>query len=241
MPKAYHITDWDDRENAETRKYVDLVWFRNKVKLLGEGLGHTLGQPRGPHLYGMFKLIEQVAAGGRLEQRGWLYRNDSPLDAPRIASLLRLPLSDVEEALTFFATPPMNWLEYVDLPGDFASRKAKTDFSQEKPGRNAEDSPGSQEKPGRNAASDRPTDRSTPTDQRLKIEKEKEDLDSRELRKRQSAQFCAADARLQKLEAVPREERSEAQRAEIKKTRGIINAIQKKQAANDWTPVEEIK
>lgn len=248
MPKAYYITDWDtDRENAETRKYVDLLWFRNKVKLMGEGLGHTLGQPnnRGPHLYGLFKLIEQVAAGGRLEQRGWLFRNGSPMDALRIASLLRLPVADIEEALKFFSTPPMNWLELRDYAGESPT---KTDIAPNS-GRTSGESPtktgdtsNPQENVGRIAASDhtnnQPTVVQQPDNQRER-EKKVETLDPKEARSQQTAQFAAASARLKSLEAVPEGERDEAERHEIKKMRRLISDIQKKQAANDFTPVKE--
>lgn len=242
MTKAYYITNWqEDRENAETRKYVDLLWFRNKVKLMGEGLGHTLAAPdnRGPHLYGMFKLIEQVAAGGRLEQRGWLFRNGSPMDAQRIANLLRLPVADVAEALKFFSTPPMNWLEEREWPGDSPAKTQASPSGGRLPGGSPTktgESPKQQETGGRITASGEHTNIRTYESER---EKKGEFLDPKEARSQQTAQFAAARARLQNLEAVPEGERDDAERHEIKKMRRLISDIQKKQAANDFTPVKE--
>lgn len=248
MTKAYYITNWqEDRENAETRKYVDLLWFRNKVKLMGEGLGHTLAAPdnRGPHLYGMFKLIEQVAAGGRLEQRGWLFRNGSPMDAQRIANLLRLPVADVAEALKFFSTPPMNWLEEREWPGDSPAKTSDAPIAGRLPGdspANSDKTHKRQETGGRFTASEEhpyePTVVQQPENQRER-EKKGEFLDPKEARSQQTAQFAAARARLQNLEAVPEGERDDAERHEIKKMRRLISDIQKKQAANDFTPVKE--
>lgn len=246
--QAYYVTNWhEDRENGETRKYVDLLWFRNKVKLMGEGLGHTLAQPRGPHLYGMFKLIEQVAAGGRLEQRGWLFRNGSPMDAQRIANLLRLPVPDVEEALKFFSTPPMNWLELRDYAGDSPAIPAASAPDGRLPGDSPAKKPqsaGSRDKGGRNSASEehpnQPTDLERPKNLPER-EKNGGKLSAGDLHGQQKAQFAAAREELSRLQAIPEDERSEAENAELKKTRELVKAIQKKQRAGDFTPVEEKK
>jgi hypothetical protein len=243
MVKAYHIKNWDDRENADTRKYVDLLWFRTKVKLLGEGLGHTLAAPngRGPHLYGMFKLIEQIAAGGRQEQRGWLFRNGSPMTAARIANLLRLPVDDCQEALTFFSTPPLDWLELADYPGESPDTLPANDHNCDPTGRSPGESPDNLPTPGRPSGEMRnPTDRTTTVVQRPTLKKEiKKGKASPEEAKQQSRQWSAAKARIADLEAVEEDERTPAQEAELKKMRALVRELQKKQAAGNFTPVEE--
>ena len=235
---AWHIKNWDDHENAETRKYVELVWFRNKVKLAGEGLGFTLSQRNGPHLYGMFKLIEQVAAGGRLQTRGWLLRNDSPMDARRIANLLRLKLAWVEEALKFFSTPPMDWIERVELPAGLLNGAG----GQESAGRNAGESPGEpgvasggQESAGRNA----PTGDVPENVQRTHSVKKKERKKpaSPEETERQKRQYAANQAIITDLEGIPEDERSPENTESLKNARAAVRAIRKKQAAGDFTPL----
>jgi len=226
--QAWRIRDWEYRENADTRKYVDLVWFRSKVKLAGEGLGYTLSAPngRGPHLYGMFKLFEQIAAGGRNQDRGWLFRNGSPMTAQRIAALLRLPEADVEEALNFFSTPPMDWLAMEDMPGESPTLPGIA-------GRSPGESPTLPGIAGRNAPSDRPNN--VLTNESKKINKK---AASPEEAKQQSRQFSANQARRTELEAIPDDDRTFGEAAELKKVRATLRTIQKKQAAGDFTPLE---
>lgn len=170
---AFHIRDWEtDRENADTRKYQQLVWYRNPVKLLGEGIGHTLAQPerQGPFLYGMFKIIEQVAASGKKNERGWLVRNGTVLTAERMANLTRLPVAYFEEALKFFSTDPMDWLEIIDFPSP----------NQDATGRTPGDSPGNLPSTGRTPGvlrhpTDRPTDVQRPLNNKVQEEPEQPD------------------------------------------------------------------
>jgi hypothetical protein len=242
MPKAYHIKDWDrDRENADTRKYVDLIWFRSKVKLLGEGLGHTLTQPdrQGPFLYGMFKIIEQIAAGGKLGERGWLIRNGSAMDAQRMGNLMRLPAPYFEEALAFFTKPPMDWIEHIEYSPSNAA-------DQESAGRTPGESPGvppscadEQENVRRNAPSE---ERRTYNKEQRTSKREKENggfASAEEGRRAQAAQFAALRSRISELESIPEEDRLPAEEADLKKTRGLLRGLQKKQAAGNFTPVRE--
>lgn len=249
--KCYRIRNWDeDKENSETRKYVDLLWFRQKVKLLGEGLGHTLAQNQpdgrqGPFLYGMFKLLEQVAAGGRIGQRGWLFRNGTPLTAPRIAGLLRQPVEHVELALKFFSTPPMDWLSIEELPGDFPGFPPPA-------GRPPGDSPGylpptttkahpAGRPPGefQHPENNQPTSVQQPTTQNKKKKENGRFASPESAAQAQRQQFAAAQARKSELEAMHEDDRTPGEDAELKKMRALIRAIQKKQAASDFTPVEE--
>jgi hypothetical protein len=246
--KAYHIKDWETtRENNDTRKYVDLLWFRNKVKLLGEGMGHTLSQPerQGPFLYGMFKIIEQIAAGGRKEQRGWLFRNGTPLDASRMGNLTRLPAAYFDEALTFFSSTPMDWLEHIEFALDGDGNPQRVEANRENGGRDAGDSPDNlppnrdtPEKAGRFSASDRR--KNLPNTNEGSYIKENGGFASKEeARKAQSQQFASASAQKHELEAIPEDERGEVEEAELKKTRTLIREIQKKQRKGDFTPVLE--
>jgi hypothetical protein len=250
--KAYHIKDWDrDRENSDTRRYQDLLWFRNKVKLLGEGLGHTLGQPdkQGPFLYGMFKILEQIAAAGRQGDRGWLVRNGSALDADRMGNLVRLPTTYFTEALKFFSTAPMDWLELADFPVKESPRN---------PGVAADDpdtarTPRGESPRNPGVAADDPDTarRNSTTGERTNVrlrtndqKRERERIDGGfaskgEARKAQLQQFASAQARKRELEGLT-EELSQDQEEEMKKMRALVKAIQKKQRGGDFTPVEPL-
>lgn len=244
--KCYRIRNWDtDRENAETRKYVDLLWFRNKVKLLGEGLGYTLDQKepdgrQGPFLYGMFKLIEQVAAGGRVNERGWLFRNGSPMDAKRIASLLRQPVAYVEQALKFFSTQPMDWIELAELPEDFTGILTTGGSS---PGDSPSNLPPNRDDAqtaGRISASNNQSPLKNQRKVQVTNNKVASPVDSAaaEFQKRQ---FGAVKGRIEELEQIPDDDRTSEQERELKKMRELLKAIQKKQRAGDFTPVQEEK
>ena len=241
--KAYHIRDWDtDRENWETRKYAELLWFRSKVKLLGEGFGHTLNQPdgRGPHLYGMFKIIEQIAASGRRQERGWLIRNGTALDAQRMANLMRLPQTFFEEALAFFSTPPMNWLEAGDWtapsPADSRPDASGPESSRRLSGKSPADSRPDASGPEvirRNSASNERTYEHT---NELR-DNNKGRCASLEEKKDQRAQFAALAARRQELEAEAEGDRSPEVKVELREVKGRMRSLQKKQAAGDFTPL----
>ncbi|MDX1985003.1 MAG: hypothetical protein SFV51_32325, partial [Bryobacteraceae bacterium] len=203
-------------------------------KLVGEGLGFTKMQPDGLELMGTLMFLKSVASTAPVQWRGWFVRNGSVMDATRIAALAGIPVAKVERALTFFSTPPMDWLLFEEWPGDTASAR----------GRHSGDTAsarGRQAEGGKSALTEVLTDVRTDllTDPKEREREEKAELDGKELRARQTAQFAAANARLQKLEAVSRDERTPEQRAEIKKTRDVINAIQRKQARGDFAPVEE--
>ena len=195
---------------------------------MGEGLGHTLSQPekQGPFLYGMFKIIEQIAAGGKLGERGWLVRNGTPMDAARMGNLTRLPPAFFEEALCFFSSPPMDWLEWVE----FSPKKSPTG-----PANGADD----RENDRPNAATgERTTVKNKRSEER---ERENSGFASKgEARKAQLQQFAAAQARKRELEEMI-EELSPEQEGELKKMRGLLRVIQKKQRAGDFTPVLEVE
>lgn len=238
MPKAYHFKDWGTIfENNKSREVDNLTYFLQPNKLVGEGLGYTKMQPDGLELMGTYMFLKCVASTAPKKWRGWFVRNGSVMDAVRIAALSGIPVEKVERALTFFSTPPMDWLQHEEWPGDTTAAR----------GRQPGDTTAARKCPAgvENSAltevlTDVSTDVLTEPEEREREEKGLR-IDPKEAKARQTAQFAAANARLQKLEAVPRDERSEEQRMDLKKMRALINAIQKKQAANDFTPVEETR
>jgi hypothetical protein len=225
--KCWHITMWDDiYETAETSRIRTLSYYGKPNKLIGEGLGFTLSQPDGLALMGTFALFEALASHGLPKQRGWLWRNGSPLDVPRIAALLRIPTEPIERALKHFSTVPMDWIEEAEFPGD---GRASAGHAQPGAGREPGD--------GRASATRGKIEREKTTE----VERERRDggLSSEEARSRQTQQFAAARARLTTLEAVPEEERTEKNRAELRGMKALVRQIQKKQARGDFSPVEE--
>ena len=203
-----------------------LSFYAKPNKLVGEGLGFTLAQEDGLALLGTWALIEALASHGLPKQRGWLFRNGSPLDAPRMAALLRIPLTPIERALKHFSTAPMDWLEEAEFP--FASAR-----SQSADGRLS----------ARSQSADGISARlRTERERTEEIERERrkgEGLSAEELRARQIAQFAAATARIKALESVPEEDLTEKNRAELKEMKALAKKIQKKQARGDFSPVEE--
>ena len=236
--KCWHVTMWSELyESAQSRGVQTLSFYAKPNKLVGEGLGFTLAQEDGLALLGTWALIEALASHGLPKQRGWLFRNGSPLDAPRMAALLRIPLTPIERALKHFSTAPMDWLEEAEFP--FASAR-----SQSADGRL---SARSQSADGRLSARSQSADGisarlRTERERTEEIERERrkgEGLSAEELRARQIAQFAAATARIKALESVPEEDLTEKNRAELKEMKALAKKIQKKQARGDFSPVEE--
>jgi hypothetical protein len=79
------------------------------------------------------------------------------------------------------------------------------------------------------------TDKGLSTDVREKRKK----TATQEEAKQQSRQFSANQARKVELESIPDDDRTTGQTAELKQVRLTLRAIQKKQAAGDFTPWEE--
>ena len=119
MTKAYHIRQWETLyETATTRTVRTLSYYSKPNKLVGEGLGHMLNQTDGLALYGTWAFLEILASTAPTEWRGWLVRNGTPMDAARMSALIRIPAADIERALNFFSTAPMDWLELIDWEGE---------------------------------------------------------------------------------------------------------------------------
>ncbi len=123
----------------------------------------------------------------------------------------------------------MDWIEHTDTPPT---------------GRLSGDSPTDTPPTGRLSGDlQHPTDR--PTTKNKLTSKEREEnggfASKGEARQAQTTQFAALSDRKRDLEAVPEDERTDEQAEELKKTARQIKAIQKKQRAGDFTPVEEGK
>jgi len=169
--KALHLTFWNapmptGYENADTKKCAHMSWYPKKTKLVGEGIGHVLDQENGPHLLGMWNLIEIIAATSVKEQRGWLVRNGSPLNATRMGKLARISAEHFEKAITFFLSPEMGWLEWAEMPDSFQTHLPLTSETPTIGGKSSGNPPDSipltSETPtigGKNSATDRETER----------------------------------------------------------------------------------
>lgn len=220
--KCWHLTMWDELyESAQSRDVKTLSFYGKPNKLIGEGLGFTLSQPDGLALLGTWALIEALASHGLPKQRGWLFRNGSPLDANRIAALLRIPKEPIERALKHFATPPLDWLEEGEFPASTERAPSKLPASTERA----------------------PSISARGLTEREKTEgnREKEEMggfaSKEEARRAQQTQFAALNAQLTSLNAVPEDERDEVHARDLKKTRRVLRELQKKQAHGDFTPV----
>lgn len=220
--KAYHIKDWARiYENNKSREVETLAYFLHPNKLVGECLGLTKMQPDGLELLGTLMLLKCVASTSQpVRWRGWFVRNGTVMDALRIAALTGIPEEKIQRALTFFSTAPMDWLLHEEWPGDTSSARS------------------GHPEGSKSALTDVLTDKVL-TDCTEEREREGSEESRKTDRENQRTQFVAARARLQKLEAVPEQDQDAAHRAEIKKNRATISAIQKKQAAGDFSPVPE--
>ena len=117
--KAYHIKQWNTLyETASTRQVRTLTYYSKPIKFVGECIGHLFQQVDGLALYGTWTFVlESLAASATHDWRRWLIRNGTPLDAQRMSALTRVPQKDIERAIEFFSTPPMDWLENIEWPG----------------------------------------------------------------------------------------------------------------------------
>ncbi len=136
--KAYHIKQWDSLyETAVTRKIRTLTFYAKPNKLVGEGIGATLAQEDNAALLGTWVLIESLASTAPHGQRGWLVRNGTALTPARMAALTRVKPEHFERALVFFCLPEVDWLEFVEMPGESPgepSGKTKSGPEQESAG-----------------------------------------------------------------------------------------------------------
>jgi len=246
--QAYHLRHWDALyETAETRRVRTLTYYSKPNKLVGEGVGHMLMQPDGLALYGTWTFLEALASTAPQNQRGWLIRNGTPMDAQRMSALTRIPMKEIERALTFFSTPPLDWLEVSKWDHGHAQGTPIADHGHAQ-GTPIADHGHAQGTPIADHGHAQGTPWSVPT--RGKKEDKETEVLKRERRKGgfasegeaaqgQVRQFAAIQAVKGELEAVDPERRTLEQEEELKKLRGQLRAIQQKQAAGDFTPLTE--
>lgn len=127
LMKAWHIKHWDTLYESNSSRVVQtLSYFCQPNKLTGEGIGHMNMQPDGLELYGTLTWLKVLASTALKAQRGWLIRNGTPMDAARMAALLRIPQEKIQRALDFFSTTPMDWIEFADAPDSVLSANRQT-------------------------------------------------------------------------------------------------------------------
>jgi len=134
----------------------------------------------------------------------------------------------------------MDWLEYVEFPGE-SPRSPET--SPASSGSRGE----SPRNPGKKANDPETARQNTTTGERTNVQPT--DITKKETMVRfatpeaaasaQARQWAAAKGRTADLESIPEESRSPKQDEELKKMRALSRAIQKKQAAGDFTPVDD--
>jgi hypothetical protein len=238
--KALHLKYWNTvYETAATRQVRVLSYYSKPNKLVGEGLGHMLNQPDGLALYGTWTFLEILASTAPQEQRGWLVRNGTPMDATRMSALTHIPVPMIERALSFFSTAPLDWLEELEWEG---GRQGELPVPLGTPSASHQAANGtpSASHQAANGKSVRGKTDKRKTEETEEREEEYGGFASKEeARQAQTQQFAATSARKRELEAVPKAERDEEQTAEIKKMARLLKAIQKKQRAGDFTPVRE--
>ncbi len=239
MSKAFHLKHWDELyETAQTRQVRVLSYYSKPNKLVGEGLGHMMSQPDGLALYGTWTFLEVLASTAPQFDRGWLVRNGTPMDATRIASLMRLPIEPVERALKFFSTAPMDWLEELEWEG---SKQAEPKIKTEPPSarhQHAISTPSARHQHADGISVRGKTDKSKTEDSE---ERERENggfATKGEARAAQREQRASAKARLKDLASVAEEDRTPDQEAEFAKLTGLVREIEKKQRGGDFTPVQ---
>jgi hypothetical protein len=113
--KLYRIREWNERyENNRTRELKKLDWVPVPNKQDGEGYTLTVLQDCGPALLGAWLVILQTAS--KCGIRGTLMRDTGkPHDANSIARLTRFPVGLIEQALDWFTSDEMQWMEIIEL------------------------------------------------------------------------------------------------------------------------------
>lgn len=245
MAKAYHIVQWSLKyEKSDTRKTDYMPWFAKQTKLTGLGIGRVMREPypRNMELFGIWTVLETLASQSVMKDRGWLVRDGRPLEFDEMSSLLpTVPPEAFKKACDWFVENVPGWLECVDFP---PANLPANSHERNTTGRSLGDSPANlpansshRGNGGGNSATDRQTD-STQTDIHKKRERENKGGLSVQDREGQGRQFAAVGARIEELQRIPEEERTDEQSDELKKMRDLRKKIQKKQARGDFSLVE---
>lgn len=222
--KCWHILRWNDLfENNKSREIETLTYYLQPNKMDGECMGQLRLEPDGWEIYGVFGYLKMLASKSEREMRGWLFRNGSPLTVERMQALTGIPTAKLQRTLDCLSTPPFDWIGYDDLPPQTPALAGQSKGT-------------SPALAGQSKGGNSPGLR---TDKGLTEGKQKEKkAASPEEAQLQRQQFAANAARRGELEAIAEDERTAEQRAELKKVRAMLRAIQKKQAAGDFSLVE---
>lgn len=154
--RFYSIANWKECfETNETRKLVNLQWWKKPNKHDGLGFRRMAQQPNRIELYCAWNLIGDIASRSSKDQRGKLIRDGRALTSEDLALMTGFPREIFETAFEFFSRPDMGWLVVspevpADSPGTLADSPEKPTTTQgstvstESPGTPA-DSPGGRE------------------------------------------------------------------------------------------------
>lgn len=223
--KAYRINCWHDLyENNKSREIETLTYFCQPNKIAGEGVGFMLMQPDGLELYGLFGFIKILASTAPKKQRGWLIRNGTALTPERMEALTRIPKAKWERALTFFSTPPMDWMTQDESDSPTTPRRHTSDSPTTPPGQaQGGNSPGLS------------TDLGLSTDSRER-EKERTAATVAEI---EASRTQAGILLSQIRELAGRKgDLTLQERADLRKKRAALAKLQEKQAGGDFRPTK---
>ena len=238
--KAWHIPQWNDLfESNKSREIGTLTYYLQPNKTDGEGFGFLRQQADWLEIYGVFGLLKIQASKSERRRRGWLFRNGTPLTVDRLAALTGAAVEKIQRCLKFLSSAPMDWILFDECPGTASAPAGQEDDTTHTGhGHGTASAPAGQESGG---ISPRLMTDKMKTD----VGREREEMggfaSKDQSRAAQITQFASASARKRELEAIEEDERTEQEAVELKKMRGLLRAIQKKQAAGDFTPVQTSK
>jgi hypothetical protein len=109
----FKIKNWNETfENADTRKRVRLGWFHCPSGVDSQGYIELMSHGEaGIKAFGVFLAICQWSATCLPPIRGSLARSDGrPLLPRQVASLIRMPVEEVERAFALLASPEIGWI-----------------------------------------------------------------------------------------------------------------------------------
>ncbi len=111
MADLYSIQGWDEHfENAQSRKYQRLSWFRCPNKHDGKGFRRIMDREDGAELFAAWMLIVQVAS--KCPDRGVL-ADDKPLTAEDLHFKTGAPTELFVRAFAVFSSDEIGWLLVV--------------------------------------------------------------------------------------------------------------------------------
>lgn len=107
------IRGWNETfENADTRKRQRLGWFHCPSGVDSSGYVELMSHgERGIRAFGVFQAICQWSATCLPVVRGSVARSDgTPLSARQIATVLRIPVEVIEDAIELLSSPSVGWI-----------------------------------------------------------------------------------------------------------------------------------